>query len=289
MGQGASGATQGLTGIAATAGGPWGAAIAGAANIGLSLAEASSQKELATAADRTAKQAAAEQKRLLSQNYFDALQVPMQAYDKAFRETTAQQQQAMSALQEGDPRLLLGGVGKVQAVAGDQEAATRDALAQQLFDIQKTQAIAGTNVNQNLSILEGNRLSGAQKAAAAAKAAEVQQQQAAIKAGGGLVTGLLGIIGDYNNQGEDAGTAGDMSQALTPAGTTNTDIQSQLQGSTSNALPSSVYAPNQNPYGGSYGLTVPGIQSQLLNSVQSTPQQLQNQYAWLSQLGNFGK
>jgi hypothetical protein len=254
MGQGASGATQGLTGVAAAAGGPWGAAIAGAANLGLSLAEASSQKELATAAERTAQQAAAEQKRLLSQNYFDALQVPMQAYDKAFRETTAQQQQAMSALQEGDPRLLLGGVGKVQAVAGDQESATRDALAQQLFDIQKTQAIAGTNINKNLSVLEGDRLAGAQKAAAAAKAAEIQQQQNAIKAGGGLITGLAGAIGDYNNSGEDAGTAGDMSQAFAPA-----------------------------------GMTMPTIQSQLLNSVQSTPQQLQNQYAWLGQLANFGK
>lgn len=287
MGQGASSATQGLTGAAAAAGGPWGAAIAGAANLGLSLAEASSQKELATAAERTAQQAATEQKRLLSQNYFDALQVPMQAYDKAFRETTAQQQQAMSALQEGDPRLLLGGVGKVQAVAGDQEAATRDALANQLYDLGKLQAQAGTNVNNNLSILEGNRLAGAQKAAAAAKAAEIEQQQAAIKAGGNIVTGLFGTIGDYNKQKENAGTVSDMSQALTPSGVVTPSIQSQLQSNVSNTLPSSVYAPNQglNPYGS----TFPGVQSQLLNSVQSTPQQLQNQYAWLSQLSNFGK
>ena len=109
MGQQAAGETGGLSGIGAIAGGPIGMGIGSIVNIGMGLAQASKQKELQRAADREVEKAAAEQKRLLGQNFFEALQVPMQAYDREFRETTAQQQQAVSALQEGDPRLLLGG------------------------------------------------------------------------------------------------------------------------------------------------------------------------------------
>lgn len=167
-------------------------------NIGLSLAEASKQKELQRAADRQAEKSAAEQERLLSQNFFEGLQVPMQAYDKAFRETTAQQQQAMSALQEGDPRLLLGGVGKIQAVAADQEAKTRAELGQELFDLGKLQAQEAGVTAEQLSNLEGQRLKGAQEASAAAQMAKLQNQQNALSAGGDLIKGLGGLIPEYS-------------------------------------------------------------------------------------------
>jgi hypothetical protein len=77
MGQGAAGVTQGLSGVAAAAGGPIGMGVAAAANIGMSLVEASKQKELQRSADREVEKAAAEQERLLSQNFFEGLQVPM--------------------------------------------------------------------------------------------------------------------------------------------------------------------------------------------------------------------
>ena len=196
MGQGAAG---GLSGIGAIAGGPVGMGVAAAANIGMSLVEASKQKELQRAADRQAEKSAAEQERLLSQNFFEGLQVPMQAYDREFRETTAQQQQAMSALQEGDPRLLLGGVGKVQAVAADQEAKTRDALGQDLFNIGKLQAQEAGQTADQLAMMEGQRLAGAQEASAAAQMAKLQAQQNAIGAGGDLLKGLGGLIPEYSD------------------------------------------------------------------------------------------
>lgn len=196
MGQGAAG---GLSGIGAIAGGPVGMGVAAAANIGMSLVEASKQKELQRAADREVEKAAAEQERLLSQNFFEGLQVPMQAYDREFRETTAQQQQAMSALQEGDPRLLLGGVGKVQAVAADQEAKTRDALGQDLFNIGKLQAQEAGQTADQLAMMEGQRLAGAQEASAAAQMAKLQAQQKAIGAGGDLIKGLGGLIPEYSD------------------------------------------------------------------------------------------
>jgi len=190
MGQGAAGA--------ASAAMPWVSLGLGAANIGTSLVEASKQKELQRAADRQAEKSAAEQERLLSQNFFEGLQVPMQAYDREFRETTAQQQQAMSALQEGDPRLLLGGVGKVQAVAADQEAKTRDALGQDLFNIGKLQAQEAGQTADQLAMMEGQRLAGAQEASAAAQMAKLQAQQNAIGAGGDLIKGLGAMIPEYS-------------------------------------------------------------------------------------------
>lgn len=230
MGQGAA---QGLSGVAAAAGGPIGMGVAAAANIGMSLVEASKQKELQRAADRQVEKSAAEQERLMSQNFFEALQVPMQGYDREFRETTAQQQQAMSALQEGDPRLLLGGVGKVQAVAADQEAKTREALGQDLFNIGKLQAQEAGQTADQLASLEGQRLIGAQQASAAAAAARLNSQQGALKAGGDLIKGLGALVPEYSNANRT-----DMSTALTPAGisVTGSNAASQLAGSTSNIL-----------------------------------------------------
>lgn len=207
MGQAAAGAT-GVAGAASAGGGIAGAASAampwvslglGAANIATGLLEASKQKELQRSADREVEKAAAEQKRLLGQNFFEALQVPMQAYDREFRETTAQQQQAVSALQEGDPRLLLGGIGKVQAVAANQEAKTREALGEDLFQIGKLQAQEAGQTNDQLALLEGQRLAGAQQASAAARAAALQQQQGALDAGGKFITGLTGMIPEYSD------------------------------------------------------------------------------------------
>lgn len=245
MGQGAAG---GLSGIGAVAGGPIGMGVAAAANIGMSLVEASKQKELQRAADRQAEKSAAEQERLLSQNFFEALQVPMQGYDREFRETTAQQQQAMSALQEGDPRLLLGGVGKVQAIAAEQEAKTREALGQDLFNIGKLQAIEAGQTADQLAALEAKRLAGAQEASAAAAAAKLNSQQGALKAGGDLIKGLGAMIPEYSSQNRD-GAASVSSPSM--AGITQ-PIESQLQSSTSNVL-----------------------------------SDMQNKYGWMSQLGNF--
>ena len=236
MGQGAAGATGGLSGIGAIAGGPIGMGVSAAANIGLSLVEASKQKELQRAADRQAEKSAAEQERLMSQNFFEALQVPMEAYDREFRETTAQQQQAMAALQEGDPRLLLGGVGKVQAIAAEQEAKTRDALGQDLFDLGKLQAQEAGQTADQLAKLEGQRLAGAQEASAAAQMARIQNQQRAISAGGDLLKGLGGLIPEYS--GVNAENM-DMSGALKPVGMAtiaNPSASSQLFGSTNNIL-----------------------------------------------------
>ena len=167
-------------------------------NIGMSLVEASKQKELQRAADRQAEKSAAEQERLLSQDFYTNLQVPMEAYDKQFAANTAAQQQALSALTEGDPRLLLGGVGKVQAATVDANSDTADNLAEKLYNLDMTQAGAAERANLRLAPLEAERLKGAQEASAAAQMAKVQAQQKALGAGGDLIKGLGAMIPEYS-------------------------------------------------------------------------------------------
>lgn len=196
-GGGTASALGGLAG-AASAITPWAAPVMGAVNIGMSLAEASNQKDLQKSAERAAHDAFQEQKRIQGQNFFEALQVPTGAYDRAFKETTAQQQQAVSALQEGDSRALVGGIGKVNAVAGEQEASTRDALASDLYNLGAAQAQEQGDTADKMAGLYGAEGAGAQLAAANASKAATQQQGNAIQGGMDIITGLTGMIPEYS-------------------------------------------------------------------------------------------
>lgn len=267
MGQAAAGATGaaastggGLAG-AASAAMPWVSLGLGAANIGMSLVEASKQKELKRSADREVEKAAAEQERLLSQDFYEKMQVPMGVYDKEFAANTAAQQQALSALTEGDPRLLLGAVGKVQGATVDANANASDRAAEKLYNLGLTQAGASERTANKLAALEGQRLAGAQEASAAAQMAKLQAQQKAIGAGGDLIKGLGAMIPEYSDTDINANNT-DMSTVLNPAAmaTTGLDAASQLQSNNANAL---------NPLYQQYSwgsLANPSAASQLLGS-----------------------
>lgn len=139
--------------------------------MGMGLMQASEQRAAQREAERQAAIATKMRIQQQEQNFFEAMQVPTEAYDRALREGTAQQAQALASLQEGDPRQLLGGVGKVQAAAGDYNAQARDAMAQQMFDLQKLQAQEKMLNADDLAKIYGERAEGAQKAAAAAELA----------------------------------------------------------------------------------------------------------------------
>lgn len=197
-------AAGGLAG-AASAATPWVSMGLGAVNIATDLVQASKQKDIQKSAERAAEDAARKQEQLLSQDFFSALQVPTEAYDRAARETTAQVGQAVSALQEGDPRQLAGGLGKVAAAGIAGEAETRDAMAQDLYKLGLAQAQSATNVNTNLAGLEGERLAGAQKTAAEARAAELGLQAGAAQAGAGILNTGLGMIPSFGMDKQPTG------------------------------------------------------------------------------------
>ena len=186
----------GLAGAASMAT-PWVTMGLGAVNLATDLVQAGKQADSAEAARRVAEEAARKEEQLRSQDMFQALQMPMEQYNRAAKETTSQVGQAVSALQEGDSRLLAGGLGKIAAAGIEGEAQTRDAAANDLFKIGVAQAESGMNVNANLADLQADRLTGAQAAAAAAKQAEMGLYSGAAQAGAGIINQGLAMIPSF--------------------------------------------------------------------------------------------
>lgn len=187
---------------AASAATPYAAAGLAAVNIATDLIQASKQRDIQASAERAARDAAAKEEQLRSQDFFKSLQVPMEAYNRAARETTSQVGQATQALQEGDSRMLSGGLGKIAAAGIQGEAETRDAAAQDLYKLGVAQAQSAMGVNKDLALLEAQRLAGAQNAASASRAAELGLYGGAAKAGAGLINQGLGMIPSFGSQGE---------------------------------------------------------------------------------------
>ena len=82
----------------------------------LGFGQAAKQKAAQQRAERESNRLMQQARRNLQTKFYEQLQVPTEAYDRQFRESTAQQQQSLQALRESDPRTLAAGVGKVGAV-----------------------------------------------------------------------------------------------------------------------------------------------------------------------------
>lgn len=216
-----AGATGGLAG-AASAATPWVTMGLGAVNMATDLIQAGKQADASRAAEQAAQVAARKEEQLRSQDLFQALQMPMEQYNRAGREVTSQVAQSVGALQEGDPRLLAGGLGKIGAAGIAGESDILDSAREDLFKIGVAQAQSGMNVNSNLANLEADRLAGAQNAAAAAKQAELGLYSGAAKAGAGIINQGLGMIPSFGTDGEapvsSLEAAGMAPVGMTPAG-----------------------------------------------------------------------
>jgi hypothetical protein len=174
----------------------------------MSMSEAGKAADAQRAADRAAAQALVEQKRLQEQNFYEALRVPTEAYDRQFREGTAANAQAVEALSQ-DQRSLIGGIQGVQEATIEGQAKTREALADRLFNLDVMKAGAATQQADDLSKIAADEAQGAQIAAMAAEKAKIAQQQAALQGVGGVITQGAGMIGTYGglaNQGDQLQT-----------------------------------------------------------------------------------
>lgn len=171
--------------------------------------EAGKAADAQRAADRAAEQALMEQKRLQEQNFYEALRVPTEAYDRQFREGTAANAQAVEALSQ-DQRSLIGGIQGVQEATIEGQAKTREALADRLFNLDVMKAGAATQQADDLSKIAAEEAQGAQIAAMAAEKAKIAQQQAGLQGIGGLITQGAGMIGTYGG----LANAGDKLQTL---------------------------------------------------------------------------
>jgi hypothetical protein len=203
-----------------------------AASMLMGMSEAGKAADAQRAAEREAERKELEAERLKQQNLYEAVQVPIQAYERAFRENTAAEGQAINTLAQ-DQRSLIGGAQGVREAGIEGQAQNTERLADRLFNKAMTDAGAGMAINQDLSKLYLDQAQGAQIAAMAAEKAKIAQQQAALQGAGGLITqgvGLIGTYGGFANQGDKLQTLLGGTSFAKPAATAQTDYAKMLQG-----------------------------------------------------------
>ena len=160
---------------------------------GKSIIDSINQRKDAREAERRAAAAAEEAKRRLEVNRMEEVQVPLESYRQAMREQTAQQMQNIEALQEADTRNLLGGVGKVQAVAGVGTEAQRQAMEQALFNREKMIADEQSRLDTSLANINLQEATGYQQ-----MATDLTEQSAANLSRG--IGGIGGALSTFQKQ-----------------------------------------------------------------------------------------
>jgi hypothetical protein len=168
----------------------------------MNLIEAGKQADAQRSAERAAEQAVARAKQLQETNFLGAVQVPMEAYNQALNQSTANQMQALSALQEAGPRELAGGIGRVNAVGNDQINDINNQVANSLYNLSVAQANEQGQTNDAMSRLNLSQAEGAQKAAMAAQLAKIQLQQGALNSFGSAFTGAADALTPVYTQGK---------------------------------------------------------------------------------------
>jgi hypothetical protein len=191
------------------------AGVGGAA----SLIQGISARRQAKDARNSAQEAMRQARQEAQINYIESLRVPTEAYDRAFDASVARQRQSVQALQEGGIRGQEGGIGKINAVADATDFQTRQAMADRLFNLEKTKAQEKGRIRDEVVDM---KLAQAQEQNI--RASEQEQLSASaitsgIKGLGASAAGFLesaGLFGDGDAKGlasdvSDAGFAGDMS------------------------------------------------------------------------------
>tara|TARA_R110000803_G_scaffold120299_1_gene188414 strand:- start:236 stop:1087 length:852 start_codon:yes stop_codon:yes gene_type:complete len=134
---------------AATAVAAAGVLIAGT-SAGMSFSQAAKQKKLAQTANKASDKLMEEAKRKAEVEFMQKLNVPLDAYDRQEERNIQSQQQNIEALQQGDPRNVLGGLGAVGAGATASAEQNRIAKGKELFALQQMQVQEQSDINQDL-------------------------------------------------------------------------------------------------------------------------------------------
>ena len=155
----------------------------------MNLIEANKQADAKRAADRAAEKAIAEAERKMEQNFLGAVQVPMDAYNRAMNQNVANQKQAITALQEAGPRELMA-IGRVNEVGNQGVNQLTENMADRLYNLSVAQATEQGATNDQIAALKQNQAMGAQIASMAAQKAKIASQFGALNAFGNAATGL---------------------------------------------------------------------------------------------------
>ena len=152
------------------------------------FAQQAKQNNLKKEADAAAEKALEEAKQRLDVNYARQLQVPLESYRRAMRESIAKNKQLLEAAQEGDQRGVAASVGKIGAATTKELANVRDLMSKELYDRDLLIAEEDARIAGKLADIGLGEVEGAQIASANAERLAALAGQGALK---GLVdTGL---------------------------------------------------------------------------------------------------
>ena len=174
-------------------------AVLGVAGVGMSVAESISAKKRQREAERAADTALSNARRELSTNRIEGIQVPIESYTQAMREVTAQQMQAVEGLRESGQRAIASGIGRVNAVSGDQVEQQRlemdRAVSQRDLMIAKEDA----RIDKDLSNISLEEAKGAMAAAQENQQITAQQMTSAVTGLGSVATNIYENADLYKN------------------------------------------------------------------------------------------
>lgn len=157
---------------------------------GLSYRQAATQSRIKDKAMKASEKLIADARQKAEKDYYEGLNVPLDAYGEQFAQNMANQQQTIQALQEGDTRNLIGGVQGLTASAADVNEQTRIALGQELYENRKMKVDSAHKVNQQLIDIDAGQAADQSQIARDAAQAGTAATKSAIS---GLVSAGLTI------------------------------------------------------------------------------------------------
>jgi len=170
---------------------------------GMSFGQAAKQRKAQEKAERESAALMQQARDRMQTRFFEQLRLPTEAYERQFRENTAQQKQALQALQESDPRTLAAGVGKVAAagVAGNQ--LLQEQMSKELFELQKLKADEQRAINEELVGMDVGEAASQNLMARDANAAANQALQSGVLGVGQATKTASGLIKDFTMNKDD--------------------------------------------------------------------------------------
>ncbi len=148
---------------------------------GLSFIKAGKERRAAEAADLTAEIGMKEVEKALTKNEMAALSLQTESYEREADALKTQAKTEIDMVREGDQRGVLAGSGRVQAGVLEAAGAQRQAMGEDLGDLEKLKADEETRKNDIGIQLKLGEVIGAQQAAAALSDSASQATSAAIQ------------------------------------------------------------------------------------------------------------
>lgn len=151
-------------------------------------------------AERQAQEALNQAKQRLEVNRQEGVQIPLDSYELAMRERTAQQMQALEGLREADPRALAAGAGKLTAAATAAKEADRQRMQADIYKRDQMIASEEANIDKMLAGISLQEAAGAQKAAADREQMAARQFSSALKGAGNIATSIYQMQDLYDSR-----------------------------------------------------------------------------------------